>query len=296
MTFDKDDHHDDHGLGFSHDLPRMIGRRRLLGVMGGLGVAAAASPASALECVALSWETQGPFPADGSNSREGQVLNVLTQEGVIRQDLRTSFGDYSGTADGPQLDLELTLVGADGCTPLAGHAIYLWHCDVAGEYSLYNVTDQNFLRGVGVSDESGLVKFTTVFPGCYSGRWPHLHFEIFENAEAAVAGEASVLTSQIALPLEVCQPLYANDARFTGSTENLSRLTLQSDNIFGDNSEAEVAQQTLAMSGDADAGFHGTLTIPVDFNADRSVSMGPGGPGGPPPEGMPPGGAPPPSN
>ena len=152
MSFHKDHHDDDHDLGFAHDLSRMIGRRRILAVMGGLGLAAAANPAAALECVALPWETQGPYPADGSNARAGQVLNVLTQQGVIREDIRTSFGDFSGTADGPQLDLELTLVNADGCTPLAGHAIYLWHCDAGGEYSLYNLTDQNFLRGVGVSD------------------------------------------------------------------------------------------------------------------------------------------------
>lgn len=283
MSFHKDHHDDDHDLGFAHDLPRMIGRRRLLGVMGGLGLVAAANPAAALECVALPWETQGPYPADGSNARAGQVLNVLTQQGVIREDIRTSFGDFTGTADGPQLDLELTLVNADGCTPLAGHAIYLWHCDAGGEYSLYNLTDQNFLRGVGVSDDAGLVKFTTIFPGCYAGRWPHIHFEVFTTPEAAVLGEASVLTAQLALPREICAALYASDARFSGSTENLNRLTLQSDNVFGDNSEAELAQQTLSMSGDATAGYQGKVTIPVDFNADRTVSMGPGGPGGPPP-------------
>lgn len=289
MSFHHDNNHEDHDHGLAHDLPRLIGRRRLLGVMGALGLSAAAAPAAALECVALPWETQGPYPADGSNSRAGQVLNVLTQEGVIRQDIRPSFGDFTGTAAGPQLDLELVLVNADGCTPLAGHAIYVWHCDAAGQYSLYNLTDQNFLRGVGVTDETGLVKFTTVFPGCYAGRWPHIHFEIFESAEAAVAGEASVLTAQIALPQDVCAALYAADPLYAGSTENLDRLTLQSDNVFGDNSEVELAQQTPEISGDAASGYLAKLTIPVDFNADRTVSMGPGGP---PPDGMPP----PPSN
>ena len=278
MSFHKDHHDDDHDLGFAHDLSRMIGRRRILAVMGGLGLAAAANPAAALECVALPWETQGPYPADGSNARAGQVLNVLTQQGVIREDIRTSFGDFSGTADGPQLDLELTLVNADGCTPLAGHAIYLWHCDAGGEYSLYNLTDQNFLRGVGVSDDAGLVKFTTIFPGCYAGRWPHLHFEVFASPEAAISGQASVLTAQLALPREICAALYASDARFSDSIANLNQLTLQGDNVFGDNSAAELAQQTLSMSGDAAAGFQGRATIPVDFSAGRSASMAPGGP------------------
>ncbi|MDO5641795.1 MAG: hypothetical protein Q4G26_05320 [Paracoccus sp. (in: a-proteobacteria)] len=301
MSVHNDHHDDDHDLGFAHDLPRLIGRRHLLAALGGAGLVAAASPAAA-GCVALPWETQGPYPADGSNARAGQVLNVLTQQGVLREDIRSSFGDLSGTADGPQLDLELVLVSADGCTPLAGHAIYVWHCDAAGDYSLYNLPDQNFLRGVGISDEAGLVRFTSIFPGCYDGRWPHIHFEIFATPEAAVSGAQSVLTAQIALPGDICAALYASDPRFAGSTANLDRLTLQSDNVFGDNTPEELAQQTLVMSGDAGAGYQGRVTIPVDFNADRTVSMGPGGPGGPRGPGGPPPGAdggmppPPPSN
>lgn len=281
------DHHhaDEHDLGFAHDLPRLIGRRRMMVVMGGLGLATVASPAAALDCLALPWETQGPYPADGSNSREGQVVNVLTQQGVIRQDLRSSFAGLDGTAEGPAVDLELTLVNADGCTPLEGHAVYLWHCDAAGHYSLYDLPQQNYLRGVGIADASGDVRFTTVFPGCYAGRWPHLHFEVFTSAETAVAGEASVLTAQIALPQAECQALYASDARYPNSAENLSRLTLNSDNVFGDNTEAQLTQQTAAISGDADTGYQAKVTVPVDFNADRSVSMGRGGP---PPGDMPP--------
>lgn len=288
MSFHHDDHQDDdHDLGFAHDLPRLIGRRGLLAALGGLGAVSLAgcSTASALSCVALPWETQGPYPADGSNSREGRVLNVLTQQGVIRQDLRPSFGGFTGTAKGPRLDLELTLVNAAGCAPLAGHAIYLWHCDAAGQYSLYNLTDQNYLRGVGISDASGKVNFTTVFPGCYAGRWPHLHFEVFTSAEAAVAGSASALTAQIALPRDICAALYASDPLYAGSTANLDRLTLQSDNVFGDNSAEQLAQQTPAMGGDAASGYRAALTIPVDFNADRTVRMGRGGP---PPGNMPP--------
>lgn len=277
------DHLDDHDLGLAHDLPRMLGRRRLLAVLGGVGLVSACAPAQALDCVALPWETAGPYPADGTNSRAGQVVNVLTRQGVIRQDLRTSFAGLSGTADGAPMTLELTLQNADGCTPLAGHAIYLWHCNTLGEYSLYDLPDANYLRGVGVSDAQGVVRFTTIFPGCYDGRWPHLHFEIFTDAAAAVSGEASLLTAQIALPQAECRALYAADSRYPNSSANLGRLTLSSDLVFGDNSPAQITQQTLAMTGDTSRGYQGRLTIPVDFAADRTVRMGHGGPGGPPP-------------
>lgn len=296
MTHLHDDQHE-HDLGFAHDLPRMIGRRRLVALMGGLGLVAVASPASALECLALPWETAGPYPADGSNVKDGQTVNALIQDGVIRSDLRASFGDYSGTADGLPLTIELTLQDAADCTPLAGHAIYLWHCDTDGDYSLYDIPDANYLRGVGVADADGKVTFTTIVPGCYDGRWPHIHFEVFKSVEAAVSGEASVLTAQIAMPEADVAAVYAADARYPSSTANLGRITLASDNVFGDNSEAEIVQQTLVMTGDTSTGYTGTVTIPVDFTAERTSGAAPaaggnGGPGGPPPDGGP--GGPPP--
>lgn len=281
--------HDDHDLGFAHDLPRLLGRRRLLALMGGAGLAAVSGlPAHALDCVALPWETAGPYPADGSNVKAGQIVNALTEQGVIRTDLRPSFGSLTPVAEGIRLDLELTLVDADGCTALAGHAIYIWHCDTIGKYSLYDTVDASYLRGVGVADARGRVRFTTIFPGCYDGRWPHIHFEVFESIEAAVSGEASVLTAQMALPEADCAAVYAADPRYANGTRNLGRITIASDNVFSDNSAAEIEQQTLVLSGEPTTGYSGTLTIPVDFAADRSAGMAVPPPGsfGPPPAGF----------
>lgn len=288
MTHHHDDDHFDGG--FTQDLPKLLGRRRLLTLMGGLGlVSLSGVPAMALECIALPWETAGPYPADGSNTKSGQVVNALTQEGVIREDLRTSFGGMTPTADGLQLDLELILVNADGCTPLANHAIYVWHCDTTGLYSLYDTTDRNYLRGVGVSDAEGKVRFTTIFPGCYDGRWPHIHFEVFESVEAAVSGEASVLTAQIAMPETEAAAVYATDARYSNGTVNLGRITIATDNVFSDNTEAEIVQQTLSLTGDPQSGYAGTLTIPVDFTAERSAGMAAPPAGGMGTNGEPPG-------
>ena len=68
--------------------------------------------------------------------------------------------------------------------------MYLWHCTADGNYSLYSsgITNQNYLRGVQVSDASGLVSFTSIFPGCYSGRWPHIHFEVYRSLALATSG------------------------------------------------------------------------------------------------------------
>ncbi len=267
---------DDHDLGFAHDLPKMLGRRRLLTLMGGAGLLSLSGlPAVALECAALPWETAGPYPADGTNSRSGQLVNALSQEGIIRQDLRTSFGPLIGEADGVQLDLELTLLDADGCTRLAGHAIYIWHCDAEGRYSLYDITNANYLRGVGVSDVEGKVRFTTIFPGCYDGRWPHIHFEVFKSLEEAISGENAVLTAQMALPQTEAAVVYASDQRYPNGTSNLGRISLASDNVFSDNSDAQIAQQTVRITGTAQTSLQGSLAIPLDFSAERTTNMAP---------------------
>ena len=124
-------------------------------------------------------ETAGPYPGDGSNGP-----NVLTESGVVRQDITKSFGDASGVAEGIPTTVTMTLLDvAGGGAPLAGAAVYLWHCDIAGRYSLYDqeVANENYLRGVQESEADGKVTFKTIFPAAYSGRWPHIHFEVYDE-------------------------------------------------------------------------------------------------------------------
>ena len=138
-------------------------------------------------CDKIPEETAGPFPGDGSNGP-----NVLDKAGVVRSDIRPSFAGLSGVAAGVPLTVTLQLVDLqNGCKPAPGLAVYVWHCDRAGRYSLYNrgATEQNYLRGVQESDSNGELSFTTIFPGCYRGRWPHIHFEVFPSL-AAAAGRA----------------------------------------------------------------------------------------------------------
>lgn len=255
---------DDHDLGFAHDLPRMIGRRGALMALGGLGawgLGANSSMAQTIAaCVADAQETAGPYPADGTNARAGQAVNVLTEAGVVRQDIRSSFAGFEGTAEGADFDMEVTLanVGAS-CGPLEGYAIYAWHCDTVGRYSLYDIPNANFLRGVGVADANGTVRFTTAFPGCYRSRWPHIHFEVFESVEAAVSGRQAVLTSQFILPEDACRVVYGDEVYAT-SIANLNRQTLGRDNIFANDSAAQTAQRTIAVEHNG-TGYAGKVTV-----------------------------------
>ena len=270
----------EHELGLRRDLFAMR-RRRLLTLLAGGGAAlagacssgssddagtAGADASSAIgegDCVVYDGETAGPYPADGSNAANGSTANALAESGVVREDIRTSFGGVStAEAAGAPLALTLRVVDAgDGCTPLAGRAVYLWHCDALGRYSVYDLPEENYLRGVGVTDASGEVRFTTVFPGCYAGRYPHVHFELFPSLAAATSQEGSVLISQLALPAAACEAVYADGATYGESAARFADTSIARDNVFGDNSEAQVAAQTAALSGSASAGWTGGVTV-----------------------------------
>jgi protocatechuate 3,4-dioxygenase beta subunit len=240
-------------------------RRMLAGLALGLGGAALAAcggraGAQAAACSATPTETRGPFPGDGSNGRPRPV-NVLAMDGVVRRDLRTSFAGMDGTAEGVPLELELTLAGEAGCAPLPGLALYLWQNDAAGAYSLYDLPGANYLRGLQQADAGGRVRFTAIVPGCYGGRYPHCHFEVFAGAAAALRGEAPLLVSQLAFPEAECRAIYRGDTRYGESLANLERQPLERDFVFRDMAREAVTSQILRLEGDPARGYRGRATI-----------------------------------
>lgn len=207
-------------------------------------------------CAFIPNETGGPYPADGTNGP-----NVLNHSGIVRSDIRSSYGSYSGTAEGIPLTINLRVLSVSaGCAPLVGAAVYLWHCDRDGLYSLYSAgaTNQNYLRGVQATDSNGDLSFTSIFPGCYTGRWPHVHFEVWFSVANAAAGTGKLRTSQLAFPKSVCDAVHATTG-YSQSLTNLSRISLATDNVFRDG----VSLQTPTMSGSTTAGYTATLTVPV---------------------------------
>jgi protocatechuate 3,4-dioxygenase beta subunit len=219
--------------------------------------ASATAAAAAADCAVIPEETAGPFPGDGSNGP-----NVLAQSGVVRTDIRSSFGTSSTTAKGVPLTIKLTIQdAANNCAPMTGAAVYVWHCDQAGNYSLYSqaAASENYLRGVQATDGSGVVTFQSIFPACYSGRWPHIHFEVYTDLEAATDEANKIATSQIALPKDACDLVYATDG-YSQSVSNLGRVSLTSDNVFSDDGGV---RELGTMTGDVSSGMTVALTVPV---------------------------------
>ncbi|TNM69123.1 intradiol ring-cleavage dioxygenase [Streptomyces sp. NP160] len=296
---------DDQGVAF--DVATLLDRRRLLqlggagaaaGVLAACGSSEAASTSSSTSSTSATTassalaeipeETAGPYPGDGSNGPD-----ALEESGIIRSDIRSSFGTSTTTAQGVPMTLQLDLVDlADGSAAYEGAAVYVWHCDRDGKYSMYSdgLTSENYLRGVQVADSSGRVEFTSVFPACYSGRWPHIHFEVYPDSSSITDASNAIATSQVALPQDVCDAVYATSG-YEQSVTNLAQVSLATDNVFSDD---QGASQTPTVTGDATSGCVVNLRVGIDATTQAATGMsapsgggGQGGQGGTPPDGAP---------
>ena len=289
------DHDHDHDLGLTHDLNRLqqqalerrTALRWLLGAggagalalagCGGGGTDTAATSSSSTStssgssgssststssgCSVIPSETEGPYPGDGSNSVNGSIANALALSGIVRSDIRASIAGATGVATGVPLQVIIELVNTNAsCADLAGYAIYLWHCDALGRYSMYSsgVTGENYLRGVQSTGSDGTATFTTIYPGCYAGRVPHIHFEVFRSTTTATNWNNKLRTSQLCFPSDANSAVYATSG-YGQSAANNSAISLATDGIFSDG----YSTQMVTLTGSASAGYVARLQVGI---------------------------------
>jgi protocatechuate 3,4-dioxygenase beta subunit len=199
---------------------------------------ASASPV-AVDCVAAPALTEGPY---------------FVEEKLNRSDIRTDPATGAVSAGIPLvLTLNLARV-ADGCAPLAGATVDIWHCDAAGLYSdeaANGTSGKKFLRGYQTTDANGQVRFTTIYPGWYSGRAVHVHFKV--RLYAASGAETYEFTSQFFFDDSFTDTVYAKapySSRGTRTTRN------SNDGIY----QGGGSQLILPVTASGD-GYAATFTI-----------------------------------
>lgn len=211
-------------------------------------------------CTAIPEETAGPYPADGSTA-SNQTYNVLALSGIVRSDIRSHIGS-STVLGGVPLTLTLTLINTNqSCASLAGYAIYLWHCSREGSYSVYSTSNlsDNAFRGVQETNSSGQVSFTTIVPGCYSGRMPHMHFEVYPSLAKATNASNKIKTSQLAFPTDTVKIIYSSASGYSASISNLAAISFATDNVFSDG----YALEMLSLSGNLTDGYKASITVAI---------------------------------
>jgi len=290
------DHDADHHLGLGADLARMLTRtatrrQSLCWLLAGAGSAvlplagcggsgssaddgfgfssstttlgAASTTSGSAVCSVIPEETGGPYPGDGTNRNANGVANALILSGIVRSYLRASVAGASGIAAGVPLTIRLKIENvAQGCAADAGAAVYLWHCTREGGYSMYSsgIAGENYLRGVQEADSDGYVTFTTIFPGCYDGRMPHVHFEVYPTLAKATNAANRIRTSQFTFPLAIANEAYTSSG-YASSVSNLARMSFALDNVFSDGT----ALQMASVTGTSSQGYSATLTVGVNI-------------------------------
>lgn len=178
---------------------------------------------TAASCVLIPTETAGPFPLD------------LTENNTFfRKDVRE---DKTGV----QLNLKLKVIGVENCEAMPNLRVNIWHCDKDGLYSGYDQANnagqagKTYLRGYQLTDANGEAQFVTIFPGWYSGRICHIHFQVYVSASYAAI-------SQLTFDINTKNAIYA--ANTSLYTKGADPMTLASDNIFSDGYAYQVASLT----------------------------------------------------
>jgi len=139
--------------------------------LGATGAITALSANVARGVTATPSETQGPYWTDEALNRMDVRSDPST--GVVQAGFLT------------RLTVNVSKLANGASTPLVGAYVDIWHCNALGAYSDEpaamgnpNTQGQKYLRGYQVTDDHGVARFITIYPGWYGGRTPHIHARV----------------------------------------------------------------------------------------------------------------------
>lgn len=194
-------------------------------------------------CIVSPEETEGPYPYP-----TGEINNPLNRT------------DITESKTGIPLSLVFTVVNTNNsCAVISNARVDIWHCDKDGYYSGYanqpgylgtqSYVGSTFLRGYVLTDSNGQAKFTTIYPGWYTGRATHIHIEVFIN---------NVLkkTTQVAFSETISDAVHTSSLY---SAHGVNTTRNASDTVFSDS----ISSELLTLSGSLTAGYTGTYTIGI---------------------------------
>lgn len=283
---------------------KSITRRRALAVTGGTvaagGLAVAGYQAAVADTATTTAEEATTASASASESSGCMTLMSSVTEGPYYLDGALVRKDITEGKSGVPLTLRLTVVDAtDGCTPVKGAAVEIWHCDAWGYYSGYTTAnpggsapaesedgstadDDTYLRGYQIAGANGAVKFETIFPGWYTPRTCHIHLKVHtggQKEDGTYEGGKVNYTGQLFFDDTIAEEIFTLEPY---SKHSGSYTTLDDDMVY-DGGGASSGLLTLAAvhKKDPSKGYRGFLTVAVDPDAENT-GAGSGGGGTPP--------------
>lgn len=230
------------------EVVRLLGSFAAAGMLGcsGNGARAASestqpSSPSGSACVVRPQQTEGPYFVDERLNRSDLTIDPVTGQARPGVPLALAF--------------RVSRTSAGICGPLGGAQVDVWHCDALGTYSdVGGTTPTKFLRGFQLTDDSGSARFSTIYPGWYSGRAVHLHFKIRSTPGAVTRFE---FTSQLYFDEAITDAVHAQAPYNTHGRRDTSN---QRDTVFASGGP----QLMLALARDG-AGYAGTFDLAVQL-------------------------------
>ena len=227
---------------------------------------------------------------DNTSVTSAQPAYLLSPEQIVGPYFRNPKlirRNISEGLDGIPLVLRLTIIDAMTREPVNGAIVDIWHCNARGAYSGWSkvnpdkevdvgdigaiprTDDDTYLRGGQFTDQKGIVRFTTIYPGFYAGRALHIHVAIRVTAGNNYLEERHVAwVGQLYFP-EVASRSVLNAREYSGRT--VTALTNDEDYFYtsmgGEASTLNV--HTLGRDSKED-GFFGQMTIGIDTFAISS--------------------------
>jgi len=197
-------------------------------------------------------------------------LTPEQEEGPFYVALHRIRSNIVGNRKGVPLILRITVIDASSCKPLKGAAVDVWQADAVGHYSDESgegTLGQTWLRGLQLTDANGLAKFTTIYPGFYSGRAPHIHVKVHvggTDTSAKYSGGHVSHNGQIFFPEALSTKVY----RSSPYTQDANTRTYRrSDRVY--TTEHGASSVLKVSGGSVSAGLRGTITMAVDTSASR---------------------------
>lgn len=287
---------------------KSITRRRALAVTGGTvaagGLAVAGYQAAFADTGTTTTDTAATATTTSSESTGCMTLMSSVTQGPYYLDGALVRKDITEGKSGVPLTLRLTVVDAtDGCTPVKGAAVEIWHCDAWGYYSGYTTAnpggsapaesedgstanDNTYLRGYQIANAGGVVKFETIFPGWYTPRTCHIHLKVHtggQKEDGTYEGGKVNYTGQLFFADDIAEEIFTLEPY---SKHSGSYTTLDKDMVY-DGGGASSGLLTLkpVKKADPSKGYKGFLTVAIDPDAENTGAGS--GEGGTPPSGAP---------
>ncbi len=286
-----------------------ITRRRALAVTGGTvaagGLAVAGYQSAFADTAADDGASASASATSTSTSSSCMTLMTSVTEGPYYLDGALVRKDITEGKSGVPLTLRLTVVDAtDGCTPVSGAAVEIWHCDAWGYYSGYTTAnpggsapaesedgstadDDTYLRGYQIANANGVVKFETIFPGWYTPRTCHIHLKVHtggQKEDGTYEGGKVNYTGQLFFPDATAEEIFTLEPY---SQHSGSYTTLDNDMVYdGGGTSSGLLTLKAVHKADPSKGYKGSITLGVDPDAENTGAGGGGG-GGTPPSGAP---------